>query len=287
MSAALVGGCGGGSSPAVPADQPTVTTPPPAPTSFDTSTALSLYESAQVHASLTASALEYAVMDYRLWTTDYCVFGGGSMLAGLDGSPATIEQLPPGSHTFTVTFTNCLVDGLVGSTLDGTVSAAYTAVDLSDVTALVSTSSMRGTLLAFRSGLFDVTSYGSGTWRRVATGGGLSITTYTPTVGSKLVNNLTGNAATFAGGSYSSAQTTPPPDSSASVEQDFDNLIVAIDGTEYTIDGTLKSVYGFVGNQGVHTGEVRITSNGNLVARVYGNAKGQFSVVQLSTLPPF
>jgi hypothetical protein len=267
---------------------PPVSTPPP-PTvepALSSSKALSLYESALVHASLTASALEYATIDYGIWTTDSCVFGSGSMLPSLDGSPAAAGTLPAGSHSFEVKFTNCLVDGLIGTSLNGTASAEYTGIGLSDVTALVSTSSMRGTGLAFRSGLDDVTSDGSGTWRRVITGAG-STTTYAPTVGSRLVNNLTGNSATFEGGSYSSRQTSPPPGSSASVEQQFANLAVAVNGTEYTLDGSLQSVYGFVGNEGSHTGEVRITSNGVLVARVYGDANGQFSVEVLSELTQF
>ena len=208
------------------------------------------------------------------------------MLASLDGGPVTAETLPAGSHTFAVTFMNCTVDGLAGIMLNGTASAVYTGGDLSDVTALVSTSSMRGTGLAYRSQLYDVTSDGSGTWRRVTTDAGTT-TTYTPTVGSRLVNNLTGHSATFAGGTYSSGYTSPPPGSSASAQQDFDSLTVAVDGTEYTLDGSLQSVYGFVGNEGRHTGEVRITSNGNLVARVYGDANGLFSVEVLSALTPF
>jgi len=292
MAAAVVSGCGGESPPAVTVNQPAVTTPPPAATpppatpALNTNTALSLYESAWVLASLTASVLEFATIDYGVRTPGSCVFGSGSMLASLDGGSVTAGTLPAGSHTLAVTFANCLVDGLAGTSLNGTASAAYTGVDLSDVTALVSTNSMRGTALALRSGLYDVTSDGSGTWRRVTTDAG-STTTYTPTVGSRLVNNLTGNAATFAGGSYSSGHTSPPPGSSASVQQDFASLAVAINGTEYTLDGSLQSVYGFVGNEGRHTGEVRITSNGALVARVYGDANGLFSIEVLSALVPF
>jgi hypothetical protein len=64
-------------------------------------------------------------------------------------------------------------------------------------------------------------------------------------------------------------------------------LVVAINGTEYTLDGSLHSVYGSAGNQGTHTGEVRITHNGTLVARVYGDANGLFSVEVLSAMTPF
>ena len=154
-----------------------------------------------MHAALTASALEYGTIDYRVWPAGACVFGGGSRLASLDEGSVSAGTLPAGSHTFAVTFTNCLVDGLASTSLNGTASAVYTGVDMSDVTALVSTSPTRGTGLAFRSGLDDATSDGSGTWRRVTTGAGAT-TTYTPTAGSRLVNNLTGNSATFAGGSF-------------------------------------------------------------------------------------
>jgi hypothetical protein len=285
VSAAIVGGCGGGSPAAVSAVQPTV--PPPTTGSTGTATALSLYESVVVHAELTSSALSYAAPNFQVWTIDYCVFGGGSLQATLDGAPATIGLLPAGNHTFSVTFTNCLVDGLLGASLNGAATAAYTRADPGEDTAFVSTSSMRGTQLAFRSGLHDATAYGSATLTGGLTDAGVPTTIYTPTAGSTLVNNLTGNTATFAGGSYSSAQLPPPPDSSASVEQYYDNLVIAIDGSEYTIDGNLKSVYGFVGNEGVHTGEIRITSKGILVARIYGDANGRFSVDASSTLPPF
>ena len=291
MAAAAVSGCDSGSSPTAAVNQPAVTTPPPttAPpsTELDTDTALSLYESAWLQASLTASALEYGTMNYQVRTTGACVFGSGSMLATLDGGPVSAGLLPAESHTFEVTFRDCLIDGLASISLNGTASAVYTSVDLTDVTAMVSTSSIRGTGLALRSSLRDVASEGSGTWRRLTAGSGFTTTTYTPAVGSTLVNNLTGNSATFLGGSYSSGQTPPPPGSSASVQQDFANLTVSINGTEYILDGTLQSVYGFVGNQGRHTGEVRITSNGALVARVYGDANSMFSIEVLTALVPF
>jgi hypothetical protein len=287
---ALVTACGGGGesapTPAANSNPPVVTTPPTAAAPRNSKTALNLFESAQVLASLSASALYHATIDYRVWTTGPCVFGDGSLQATLDGRVVTAGTLPVGSHAFSVTFTDCLVDGLAGTMLSGTSLAVYTSVDWRDVSALVSVSSMRGTLVAFRSDLRDVTSDGSGTWSHVAAGAE-STTTYSPTVGSRLVNNSTGNAATFTGGSYSSGQTSPPPGSSASVWQDFNSLAVAINGTNYILDGTLQSVYGFVGNEGRHTGEVRIANNGTLVARVYGDTNGQFRVEVLSALEPF
>jgi hypothetical protein len=285
LSACGGGGGDGGSAQAPVAPSPAASTPTAGP-AVNTSTALNLYESAQVLASLTASALVHATPDYAVWTTGPCVFGNGSLLASLDGGPVTAGVLPAGAHTFAVAFSNCLVDALVGTTLNGAASAEYSGVNFSDVTALVSSRSMRGTVLALRSSLDDVTADGSGTWRRVTTSTG-STTSYTPTAGSRLINNLTNNTAIFTGGSYSSGHTSHPPGSSASVRQDFANLAVAINGTDYVLEGGLQSVYGFVGNEASHSGEVRITSNGTLVARIFGGADGAFRVEVLSPLVPF
>lgn len=283
IATAAAGGCSddspsSGSMTPPPAASPTPTSAP------DSNTVYNLLESGRVLALLAASPLEFATLDYSVWTTGPCIFGGGSLLGSLDGASVPTGPLPAGTHSFEVTFNNCLVDGLVGTSLSGTATAAYTSVALSDVTALVSASSTRGTLLALRSGLHDVTADGSGTWRRVVTGTG-STTTFTPTAGSRLVNNLTGNSATFTGGNLSWGYASPPPGSSASGHQDFTGLAVAINGIEYVLDGNLQSVYGFSGS-GRHTGEVRITSHGTLVARVYGDANEQLSVEVITAVAP-
>jgi hypothetical protein len=91
-----------------------------------------------------------------------------------------------------------------------------------------------------------------------------------------LVNNLTTNVATFGGGSYSTIQYEPPAGSAALVRHEYDNLAVAINGTGYILSGNIVSTYGFNSSQS-HSGEVRITSNSALVARVYGEG-GAFRV---------
>ena len=65
-----------------------------------------------------------------------------------------------------------------------------------------------------------MTADGSAVWTSV--GSSTKTTTYTPTTGSRLVNNSTTNVATFGGGSYSTLRT------SGGVEQRFDNLKVAL-----------------------------------------------------------
>lgn len=284
-----VAACGGGDGSSAPAvSQPPPTTPPPtAAAPSQKAVLLRLYESAEVHARLTAAALEYATIDYRLWTNGPCAYGRGSLLATLDGGAmAAGMNLPAGSHTFSVSFANCPVDVLVGTVLSGTATAAYTSVNLIDFTALVSAISMRGKLVAFLSDLDDVTANGSGTWKRVTTSTG-STTIYTPTIGSTLANNLTTNTLTFVGGSYSNGSTVPPAGSSSSVRRDFANLAVSINGTNYILDGSLQSVSGFGGNDGTHTGEIRITSGQTLVARIYGDASGAFGIEVLTPLVPF
>jgi hypothetical protein len=286
--AACGGGDSGSAQATAPPSPPMVAATPPTPPLVapeQIGAALRLFESATILASLTASTLYYSTIDYRVWTNGPCAMGGGLLRASLDGGPvASGTILPTGSHTLAVTFADCVVDVLVGTRLSGTASAAYTSVNLSDLSALVSANALRGTGLAFRSDLNDVTSDGSGTWRVVSTGTGAT-TTYTPSVGSRLINNLTTNTATFMGGSYSSSYTAPPPGYSASAQQSFVNLAVTINGINYVLDGNLQSLYGFGGNRGTHTGDVRITSNQTLMARIYG--QGELAVEVLNPLVVF
>ena len=209
-----------------------------------------------------------------LWTSGPCS-NGGSLQTSLDGVlPAKGTVLPPGSHNLAVTFADCVVDQLVGISLNGAASAVYTSgTDLNELTALVSVNSMRATgSIGFLSPSNDVTADGSGTWTRERRDTWRSTTTYSPTIGSRLVNNLTKNVATFGGGSYSTIQHEPTPGSSSRVQREFNNLAVAINGTDYILNGNIFSTYGFggSGSSDSHSGEVRITSNGTLVARVYG-----------------
>jgi hypothetical protein len=192
----------------------------------------------------------------------------------LDGASRAKETvLPPGSHNLAITFAACANDWY-GVRLDGAATAAYTSgTDLNELTALVSVTSMRGTGLGFISKLNDVTVDGSGTWTRARRDEWRSTTTYAPTVGSRLLNNSTSNIATFGGGSYSTITSEPPPGSSSRTERQFDNLAVAINGTDYVLNGTMVTTYGFGGgstSSDFHTGEVRITNSGTMVARVYG-----------------
>jgi hypothetical protein len=69
-------------------------------------------------------------------------------------------------------------------------------------------------------------------------------------------------------------------------EQRFDNLKVAINGTEYTLNGSLDTTYGFSGSR-THTGEVRIINNGTLVARIYDDARNALTIEVLVPLVPF
>ena len=186
--------------------------------------------------------------------------------------------MPTGSHTYVVSFSNCLVDGWSG-TLNGVASATYSAAESSNVTATVSADSVRGAGMAFFSELRDVTADGSAVWTRVGIGSSSTQTrTYTPAAGSRLVNNSTTNVATFGGGSYSTIRYP-----AKGTEQRFDNLKVAINGTEYTLNGSLDTTYGSSGSHN-YTGEVRIINNGTLVARIYGDVRKALIIEVLGTL---
>jgi hypothetical protein len=256
---------------------PTAPTPTPAPApapgptqppSASQLAALALFDAASWHAELTTSPITWATEDGKVrWTNGPCdVVEQGSVRASLDGGlpPTAGTFLPTGSHTYVVSFSSCLVDGWSGA-LNGVASAAYDAADWSNVTATVSADSVRGSggLGANLSKLYDVTADGSAVW--TSAGSSTKTTTYTPATGSRLVNNLTTNVATFGGGSYSMIRYP-----ATGTEQRFDNLEVAINGTEYTLNGSLNTTYGFSGSR-THTGEVRIFNNETLAARIYGD----------------
>jgi len=240
-----------------------------------------LFDAAIVHAEATTSPLTSATYDGKVnWTNGSCD-GNGSLQASLDGglSPTSGTFLPAGSHTYVVSFNNCLVDGWAWA-MNGVASAAYNAAEWSNVTAAVSADSVRNQGYGFLSVLRDVTADGSAVWTRVGSSSNTHTTTYTPAAGSRLVNNSTTKVATFGGGSYSAIRYP-----GYRTEHRFDNLKVAISGTEYTLDGSLDSTFGDR-DRATHTGEVRIISNGTLVARIYGDVNNALTVEVLVPLVP-
>jgi hypothetical protein len=246
-----------------------------------------LFDAASVHAGMTTSPLSWATtLDGQVWTDGPCdAFDGeGSLRGTLDGglSPTSGTFLPTGSHTYVVSFSNCLVDGW-STELNGVASAAYNAAEWSNVTATVSADSMRGRGLAVLSALNDATADGSAVWTRV--GSSTVTTTYTPANGSRLVNNSTTNVATFGGGSYSEVRHPTLQGTSFRRDLRFDDLKVVIDGTEYTLNGSLN-MQRVVGSQLTHTGEIRITNNGTLVARIYGDVRNALTFEVLVPLVP-
>ena len=265
--------------------------PPQPPSAPQRLAALALFEAASLHQGLTTSPLTYATQDGRVvWTNGPCVTTvngrpdpNGSLQGSLDGSlsPTSGTFLPTGSHTYVVSFSNCLVDYLSGIELNGVASAAYSAAEWSNLTATVSADSVRGQGLPSGefSELYDVTADGSAVWTSV--GSSTKTTTYTPATGSRLVNNSTANVATFGGGSYSMIQYP-----SARVERRLDNLKVAINGTEYTLSGSLEFTYGFSSGSTTYTGEIRIINNGTLVARIYGDVRNALTIEVLVPLVP-
>ena len=142
--------------PTAPTPRPTGPTEPapPQPSASQRLAAFALLEAVNVHQALTTSPLTFATEDGRVvWTNGPCVtyLNGrpeayGSLEGSLDGSlsPASGTFLPIGSHTYVVSFSNCLVAYLSGTELTGVASAAYRATDWSNLTATVSADSVRG-----------------------------------------------------------------------------------------------------------------------------------------------
>ena len=61
---------------------------------------------------------------------------------------------------------------------------------------------------------------------------------------------------------------------------------LTIGGTSYTLNGSLHSVYAFSAEETSHSGEVRITRNGSLMARVYGDGTWKLRTEILGPLNP-
>jgi hypothetical protein len=249
--------------------------------------ALKLYASASVHAFVAALPFVEALYWRSVWTNGPCPWGG-AMEVFLDGiAPAPGTMLAPGSHTLAVNYAHCQIYGggwEPQTLLNGAASATYTTTDLNDLPVLVSLNSVQvtgdGVVL---SDLYDVTADGSGTWRRLRTDTS-ETTTYTPAIGSTLTNNETTHVATFGGGSYTSRWGPTPPGFSAFARADFDNLVITISGVSCTLNGSLESVYGF-DSRNFHAGEVRITRDGVLVARIFGDVNGTLRTEVLTPLP--
>ena len=259
---------------------PTAPSPPQPSSDPQRRAALALFESASLHEALTTSPITWATEDGKVWTDGPCAFGSGSLQGSLDGNlpPTKGTFLPTGSHTYVVSFSDCLV-AWYGVGLSGVASTAYDAAEWSNLTATVSAESMRGQGLASGqfSDLHDVRADGSAVWTR--TGSSTKTTIYTPAPGSRLVNNSTTNVATFGGGSYSMIHHP------GRVERRFDNLKVAINGTEYTLNGSFNYMSGSSGSP-QYTGEIRIINNGTLVARIYGDVRNALTIEVLVPLVP-
>jgi hypothetical protein len=238
-----------------------------------------LLQTAWLHAS---QASPFQVIpwgdDESVWTTGPCI-QWGEVQASLDGEAAP-AALPTGSHTFAVTFADCTGgDAMAAVSLNGAVSAAYVTTDWNELTAVVSANSMS---ILCCSGGYDFTANGGGTWTRVRTAHTMI---YAPAIGATLINNRTKNVVTFGGGSYSSGyRPTPYGGWLHSGPEGFDNLTVAIGATSYIIHGSIElgPLYR-VGDPG----EVRIASNGTLVARVYRDANGMLRTEVLSPVASF
>ena len=291
--AGLIASCGGGSDnapvsePAPPALPPVVST-----TEANSPAVIALYSAASAHRYAASTPL-ITYYDGRakapaVWLG--CLPGIGSMeVISLDGAPPPMDGLlPSGSHTFSVRFSNCIQDDLDGIYLTGTTTIRYSTADWANLTANVSTTSMRAT---GRVGLFDslrdVTATGSGTLTMASTSptvGGAYTMSYVPGAGATLVNNLTTNVITFKGGALLHARTGDPSGFESS-QSGFANLAIDLNGVDYVLDGTEKTVV--VNRVATTSGEIGITRGGVLVGRIFHESSGRMRFVALAPIVTF
>ena len=274
-------GGGGGSAPIAsiaPTSGGALAPSSPAPAE-ERAAALRLYES-----GLIASYLAQNVVWSLAWggSSGRCVFGSGSIQLDVDGSPES--KLLSGSHALSAAFDNCLIDGLVGTSLNGSLSGTYSFAGEYDYAAQFAARNISGSLLAYVSDLHAITSDGPLTLTSASTGVANTTTwayttTFTPAVGFRLVNNATGNVLTFGGGNCSSSYDA----ATQSGHSDFNGLELQVNGTRYTVDGSInwstKS-----GRLSYTSGIVGITSGGVLHANLAGHQSGLLMVQVLVPL---
>ena len=276
--AGLAGGCGDGMEMAMPASQPAAPQPmspqpapmPPVPT--PSPAALALFEAARVHYTMTTAPLmgfDAKGAAPTAWLDGRCAMNEGSAQGSLDGrSPAASvgPVLPSGSHTYSVNFLNCRVDGLSGISMMGTATVAYDTIDWRELTARVSAGSIRATGSVAPGGvLADVSATGSATWT-LTTSSDARTDTYTPGAGSTVVNNLTTHAITFQGGSLV-LENRWGPVSFSTFRATFNEVVLALKGVTYVMDGSVQISTTPGLDWGI--GEVLISRDGTPIARIF------------------
>jgi len=238
---------------------------------------LALYYAAAVHASLAGSMLEsYPPYAQRLRSVP-CA------RVTVDGSAPAMPVLPTGAHTAAAA-PNC---DFSGATLSGVASMRY---DLqpsdSAMTATITATSMRGAgLLDPHEALGDYNVTADGSWDLTSfrTAAGYSVR-YTPIAGARLVNNRTGGAAVFEGGSLSYELPLGWP---ALERSQYDRLAIRVNGSLYVLDGAHLIGSRDIGNGGAvptGSGEVTVTKDGAVVARLIVNAQGQLGTEVLGPM---
>jgi hypothetical protein len=270
--AGLAGACDGGSdmapAPQAASAQPAAIQPVPTPSPA----ALALFEAARVHYAMTTAPFMW--FDAKgaaptAWLDGHCALNEGSAQDSLDGgSPAASvgPVLPSGSHTYSVNFLNCRVDGLSGISMMGSTSVAYSTTDWRELTAQVSPGSIRATGSVDPHGvLADVSATGSGTWT-LTTSSDARTDTYTPAAGSTLVNNLTTHAITFQSGSLV-LQNRWGPVAFSSYRATLNEVVLTLKGVTYVMDGSVQISRTSGVDWGI--GEVLVSRDGALVARIF------------------
>ena len=113
---------------------------------------------------------------------------------------------------------------------------------------------------------------------------GETVRTFMPTNGARLTNNATTAVATFGGGTYEVASDRTTSGGSFR----YRDLRVSVNGTPYVLDGTYQLGYAGGGAMRlIGSGEVQITSDSVLVARLLVEADGRPRAEVFKPLMPF
>jgi len=212
----------------------------------------------------------------------------GSVSTTLNGAAPTVGQALPANGVLATRFTDCVSDG---TRYNGSASADYRFTSMGEPTNGSVTVTLTGLRMADASAGSDYTVDGGAGVQFAGLLDSTSVVqtaTFTPSAGASITNNLLALRATLTGGSFSVTSTLRTSDQQLTETHfSYTSYAFTVGSTPYVASGSLALVFtGANGALSNGNGEVRLSSNGTTVGRLYF-ANGSLQIEVNGTVQPF
>lgn len=216
--------------------------------------------------------------------------GGGSVSGTLDGAALGAGVTMPASGTLAATFSRCVTDS--EALYQGSASVVYSFSSFEPASGNA-TATMSNLRITHSGGTGDLTANGGVSLvvaNSVANGDVTYNYTITPGVNATLRNEINGLLATFNSGALQNRFVmVAATERLKSIRNQYSALNFSVGGVAYVAEGFYQLDYNTSGGLPVllgGSGEVRLTSGGALVGRLFANDQGLFIEVN-GTVTPF